>query len=252
LWKHPPDLDQLSGRIGKLPTIRSKVRTTTPPDDIVDHPLSRNSSDTVADGPVNVPLDDVLNRLPYGAKCGVAVDDLIQAAREFYGQIEILYEEESTWVHHDPWWHLYLSTHSSGHPAARAVVKEIKTAAMEYSEAIATSVKMAGHGATFAADAVGLYEHLSRHSGEDVHLFMNEMQQIARLAHVDAKESYEKFSTVRRTFLQVCIWNTFSIGAVDWGDPSDHTANFTTKRAGRLGVTWSSGQQLARGGYFRA
>jgi hypothetical protein len=85
------------------------VPTTTTPDDVLGHPLSSNSSDsssshllstpssdTVAEGPAHVTLDDVLNNLPYGAKCGVAVDDLIQAAREFYRQIEILYDEEST------------------------------------------------------------------------------------------------------------------------------------------------------------
>ncbi|KIM84354.1 hypothetical protein PILCRDRAFT_87729 [Piloderma croceum F 1598] len=193
------NLDQLFGRIEKLPTIHSKVRTTTTPDDVLENQLSRNSSDLsshlpsmassdmVAEGSVNVTLDDVLNHLPYGAKSGVAVNDLIQAAQEFYGQIEILYEEESI----------------SGHPAALAVVKEIKAATIEYSEAITMSVKMAGHGATFAAYTVGLYEHLSRHSGMDVCLFMDEMWQIACLAHVNVKESYEKFSTIRRIFLQI-------------------------------------------------
>lgn len=70
---------------------------------------------------------------------------------------------------------------------------------------------MAGHGITFAADAVNLCEHLTQHSGADVRMFIDEMRQIARLAHKDAKNSSEKFSAVRQTFLQVRIHNTISL-----------------------------------------
>jgi hypothetical protein len=85
-----------------------------------------------------------------------------------------------------------------------SVVKEMRTAAKVYVEAIKTSVKMAGHGITFAADTVSLCERLSRHPGTDLRMYIDEMGKAARLAHDDARSIYEAFSDVRRTLLQVC------------------------------------------------
>jgi hypothetical protein len=79
---------------------------------------------------------------------------------------------------------------------------------------------MAEHGIVFAVDAVSLCERLSGHSGKDICLFINEMRKIARQAHGDAKNTSDKFSDVRRTLLQVCIWDPFSFryGVVDAGN----------------------------------
>jgi hypothetical protein len=74
---------------------------------------------------------------------------------------------------------------------------------------------MAGHGIAFASDAVCLCEHLSRNPGSDVRLFIKEMQKISHLAHDDAQDTYEKFSAVRREFLQVCSRNIFSVRISD-------------------------------------
>jgi hypothetical protein len=73
---------------------------------------------------------------------------------------------------------------------------------------------VAEHGITFAADAVSLCERLSWHSGTDIQLFIDEMRNVACLAHDDAKNTFEAFSAVRHTLLQVCKLNAVS-GVVD-------------------------------------
>ena len=83
-----------------------------------------------------------------------------------------------------------------------------------YLEAITTSVKLAGHGIAFAADGVSLFERPNQHPGTDVCLFIDEMQKIARLVHENAQDTYEKFSAVRRTLVQVCI-RSRSLGVTD-------------------------------------
>jgi hypothetical protein len=75
----------------------------------------------------------------------------------------------------------------------------------DYLKAIEMSVKMAGHGITFAGDAVRLCEYLSSNPSAKVGKFIDEMQQIARLAQGDANNAYNAFSAVRQTLLQVCI-----------------------------------------------
>jgi hypothetical protein len=84
----------------------------------------------------------------------------------------------------------------------------------DYLEAIGTSVKTAGHGIAFADDAVELCESLGLHPMADLLLFIDEMRQIAHRAHGDAKDTYEKFSVVQRTLLQVCIRDMMSAGAI--------------------------------------
>jgi hypothetical protein len=91
-----------------------------------------------------------------------------------------------------------------------SVVKEMRAVAKDYVEAVKTSAKMAGHGITFAADAVSLCERLSRHSGTDLRMYIDEMRKTARLAHDEARYIYEAFSDVRRKLLQVCKLNAVS------------------------------------------
>jgi hypothetical protein len=102
-------------------------------------------------------------------------------------------------------------THSSGHSAIIAVEKEVRGVGKDYVKAIATSITVAGHGITFAVSAVGLCESLIQHPGTDVGSFIDEMRKIARSAHNDAKDTYNKFSAVRRALLQACICDTISI-----------------------------------------
>ena len=85
----------------------------------------------------------------------------------------------------------------------------------DYLKDIEPSVKVAGHGITFAADAVSLCKCLIQDPSTDVRPFIYELRQIASLAHGDAEDTYEKFSAVRGTLLLVCIWNTISIRFVD-------------------------------------
>ncbi|KIM84355.1 hypothetical protein PILCRDRAFT_6598 [Piloderma croceum F 1598] len=120
-------------------------------------PSDLSSTVTVVTGePVTITPDYVLDHLFDGTKCAVDVDDLVQAARELYCQID---GEEL----------------SSSHPGDGTVIKEIRAATKDYSEAIKMSVKMAEHGIIFAVDAVSLCERLSGHSGKDICLFINKM-----------------------------------------------------------------------------
>ena len=107
-------------------------------------------------------------------------------------------------------WHSYSFTYSPGHPAVVSIIKEMRGAAKAYLEAIKSSVKVAGHGITFAADAVSLCERLSWHSGTDIQLFIDKMWKVACLAHDDAKNTFEAFGAVRHTLLQVCKLNVVS------------------------------------------
>ena len=75
--------------------------------------------------------------------------------------------------------------------------------ARDYAKAIEMSVKMAGHGFTFAGDAVRLCEFLIK--DPQVGKFIDEMREIARQAQGDANYAYKAFSDVRETLLQVCI-----------------------------------------------
>ena len=93
---------------------------------------------------------------------------------------------------------------SSSNPAVIAVVKDARIVGQDYFNAMKTSAKVARHGITFAADAVGLCELLSQHPGADVRLFVDEMREIVQLARGDAKDTYGEFSAVRQTALQVC------------------------------------------------
>jgi hypothetical protein len=93
---------------------------------------------------------------------------------------------------------------SSSNPAVIAVVKDARIVGQDYFNAMKTSAKVARHGITFAADAVGLCELLSQHPGADVSLFVDEMREIVQLARGDAKDTYGQFSAVRQTALQVC------------------------------------------------
>ncbi|KIM84352.1 hypothetical protein PILCRDRAFT_6595 [Piloderma croceum F 1598] len=111
----------------------------------------------------------------------------VQAARGSFHQIEMWYEEDSI----------------PGHPAVVSIIKEMRGAAKAYLEAIKLSVKVAGHGITFVANAVSLCERFSWHSGTDIQLFIDEMRKVACLAHDDAKNTFEAFGTVRHTLLQV-------------------------------------------------
>jgi len=137
--------------------------------------LSLSKSSTV-DGQVPNIID------PDGVEYVVDTDELVQSTRESFQQIEIWY--------------------SSGHPTVIAVEKEVRVVAKNYLEAIAMSVKMAGHAITFAADAVNLCQCLSRPS-TDISLFIDEMRNIARLAHSDAKDTHERLSAIRQTLLQI-------------------------------------------------
>jgi hypothetical protein len=96
-------------------------------------------------------------------------------------------------------------TYISSHLAVFAVEKEVKVVAGDYLKAIEISVKMAGHGFTFAGDAVRLCEFLIQDPSAEVGKFIDEMQQIARLAQGDANYAYKAFSDVRDTLIQVCI-----------------------------------------------
>ncbi|KIM84353.1 hypothetical protein PILCRDRAFT_6596 [Piloderma croceum F 1598] len=126
--------------------------------------------------------DDVLDHLLDSENYASVVSDLVEAVREFFHRIGLLFEEKS----------------ASGHPAVIAVRKDIRAAAKDYSAAIKMSVQMARHGITFAADAVNLCEHFSQHSGADVCMFIDEMRQIVHLAHKDAKNTSEQFSAITK------------------------------------------------------
>jgi hypothetical protein len=120
--------------------------------------------------PTTVHPDDVLNHLLNGAKYAVDVDDLVQSARESFQQIVDFYEEK----------------HVSSHPTVIPVEKEV-----------------AGHGITFAADAVSLCEYLTQDPGADVRLFIDEMRKISDQVHDGAEDTYKKFSAVQGTLLLI-------------------------------------------------
>jgi len=133
------------------------------------------------------PADDVLNHLLDGAKHAVDVDDLVQSARESFQQIVDFYGAKPV----------------SGHPTLMPVEKKVRGVYTDYLEAIEMSVKVAGHGITFAADAVSVCECLSQDPSNDVCSFINEMKTIAGLAHGEAEDTYNKFRAVRGTLLLV-------------------------------------------------
>jgi hypothetical protein len=101
--------------------------------------------------------------------------------------------------------------YSSDSPDVVAVGKKIKSVAIDYSKAIDASVVTAVYGIAFAEDVVGLCEYLTQKPHTDVRQYIEEMRQIARKAHGDAKDTYEKFRAVRRTILQVCILATICL-----------------------------------------
>jgi hypothetical protein len=81
----------------------------------------------------------------------------------------------------------------------------VKVVARNYVKAIEMSVKMAGHGFTFAGDAIRLCKRLSQDPNPEVGKFIDEMQKIARQAQGDVNDAYNAFSDVRETLLEVYI-----------------------------------------------
>ena len=77
------------------------------------------------------------------------------------------------------------------------------------------SVKAAAHGITFVADILRLYECIQCHAPADTGALIKKMRETTRLAHVDAKVTYERFSTVRRTLFQARTQCMISSGIVD-------------------------------------
>jgi len=68
---------------------------------------------------------------------------------------------------------------------------------------------VAGYGVAYADDDINLCEHLAKkpdadeESDADIGLFVEEMQRIVQLAHVDAHATYELFRTTRQKLHQV-------------------------------------------------
>jgi len=158
----------------------------TPGEFITSSPSSPKSSTVGGDVPITVHPDDVLNNLLNGTNFN-NVDGLVQSARESFQQMVDFYEAKS----------------ASRHPAIIAVEKEVRVVYSDYLKAIEASVKVAGHGITFAADAASLCEYLNQAPGADVRLFIDEMRKIADQVHSDAEDTYKKFSTVRGTLLLI-------------------------------------------------
>ena len=93
----------------------------------------------------------------------------------------------------------------SGHPALAAAHPAIKATANDYSKAIRASVKTVKDGICFADNVTHLCDDVLWRSDTNASEFVEEMQRITQRAHNDASDAYERFRSVRRKMLQVCI-----------------------------------------------
>ena len=91
------------------------------------------------------------------------------------------------------------------HSGASSIRKDLKRIAGDYIVAISMSVQMAEHGFTYAGEAVRLCKYLIQEPDDDVHVVIGEMRRIVRQALGEAKDTTEKFSTVRRQFCHVRV-----------------------------------------------
>ncbi|KIM73970.1 hypothetical protein PILCRDRAFT_92803 [Piloderma croceum F 1598] len=132
--------------------------------------------------------DDFLYHLYDGAR-DVTVDDLVQFTQKSFESIENWCKAKS----------------NSGDLAA---VKKARVIGKDYVTAIKMSVKAAAHGITFIADILRLYECIQCHA-------LTDTGALIKRSRVDAKVTYERFSTVRRTLFQAGTQCMISSGIVD-------------------------------------
>jgi len=93
-----------------------------------------------------------------------------------------------------------------------SIIQNIREQSVVYYHALDLSIKTVEDGYTFSSDSEYLCDFLvdPNNTTEDIQEFIDDMRQIARQAHEDAKVISEMFRGVRQNLNQVSLFTTLS------------------------------------------